>query len=496
MERVDALCREIFHTPPGSERRQALLGELTVMTDLTAEEAYRAAATLGSEAEEAWVERGADLSLKAWHEGYPNAGALHAACVDRLCLLRRALPKFGVNHWEHDGELMMPVIDGSVTDAERRALGLPSLAEVKVELELENRTRAEAVFRTGLPDDAQVRRVWRKWATAELLRHQPVWRDGDDLTLIYEGEAEEVRLIGGLQMPMWRIAESDLWVASLRIRNLDQAVIQFGFQAGGQSVEEGPGLHQWRGPEAPPQPERSSFLAGQVLQDEVQSPSLGTARGLTVYLPPDHDPDRPTPVVYAVDGQTLQGIIPALDHMIQTGEVPPVILIGTDHAGFTQGDGRSREYLPNLAPSRFEAHRRFFQEEVPLWAENAVGASRERSMRAVCGYSSGGVFAVVMGARHHDFYGHVMAFSLAGGPEFTPTWPSGEAPRFFLAAGTLETGFFRRTARLAENLATQGVEYRQVTRVCGHDLTLWHEELPRAIAWAFRDNKRPPSLDD
>lgn len=60
------------------------------------------------------------------------------------------------------------------------------------------------------------------------------------------------------------------------------------------------------------------------------------------------------------------------------------------------------------------------------------------------------------------------------------------APRHYLVTGTLEP-FQRTTADWAGSLAWTGVEHIYRERVCGHDIVMWEEEFPGAVAWAFRD---------
>ncbi|MGH8906283.1 MAG: hypothetical protein ACRD0K_07175 [Egibacteraceae bacterium] len=98
---------------------------------------------------------------------------------------------------------------------------------------------------------------------------------------------------------------------------------------------------------------------------------------------------------------------------------------------------------------------------------------------AASGFSNGAAFAAAMGVGHPD------RFSLARPPAEDPTWPQGQAPRHYLAAGTLESGFRQGTARWASTLQRLDVEHVHRERVCGHDPVLEEEELLAALAWAF-----------
>ncbi|MBE9508986.1 MAG: hypothetical protein IMY86_13170 [Chloroflexi bacterium] len=352
-----------------------------------------------------------------------------------------------------------------------------------------------------------VQTVERSWTADELLARSategaPVWADDDELTFFYQGEADEVRICCGIQSPMRRIEGTDLWVLTVRVRDLSQAVIGYAFmpyQDGHPVASEDfmDRMQVWRGPEAPPALQRAETLRGQIKEHVIDSESLGEPRGLTVYLPPGHDPTRRLPVVYAADGESVSWLATVLDPLIADGSVPAVIVVGVHSGGANQTltephdpsqDRRAQEYLLGFNRERFEAHERFFIYEVADWAEQNLGVAANREQRAVFGYSNGGAFAVAMGARHPERYGHVIAFSLGRGPAGlgAPAWTADMAPRHYLVAGTLEP-FLEPTSKWAAKLDRLGVEHVYRQRVCGHDVTMWEEEFPGAVAWAFVD---------
>jgi len=348
-----------------------------------------------------------------------------------------------------------------------------------------------------------VQTLEHSWTADELLARRsmegsPVWADGDELTFFYLGEADEVHVCCGIQSPMRRVEGTDLWVLTVRIRDLSQAVIGYAFtpyQDGHPVANEDimDRMQVWRGPEAPPAPRRVETLRGQIEEYAIDSEALGERRGLTVYLPPGHDPTRRLSVVYAADGESMSWLATVLDPLIADGSVPAVIVVGM-HSGPSHSDPaqdqRGQEYLLGYNHERFEAHERFFVYEVADWAEQNLGAATNREQRAVFGYSNGGAFAVTMGVRHPERYASVLAFSLARGPQGlgTPDWTANMAPRHYLVAGTLGTleEYCRQvTAGWAARLARLGVEHVYRERVCGHDIIMWEEEFPGAVAWAF-----------
>ncbi len=345
----------------------------------------------------------------------------------------------------------------------------------------------------------------RSWTVEALLARREaegssVWTDDDELTFFYQGEAEAVHVCCGIQLPMQRVADSDVWALAIRIDELPQAVISYTFipYQDGRPVEAEARLTHmrvWRGTQAPPAPERADVLRGQIIRHVIDSAYLDERRALTVYLPPDHDPIQPCPVVYAADGQSVDRFAAVLDPQIRDGSVPEVIVVGVHSAAYGGAaepydpalDLRAQEYLLGENSERFEAHERFFVDEVSEWAQQTLGASVGRRERAVFGCSNGGAFAVSMGVRHPDRYGAVIAFSLGEGPQGwgTPEWSADDAPRHYLLAGTLEP-FQGTTAKWAARLSRLGVEYVHRERICGHDPVMWEEEFPGAVAWAFR----------
>jgi hypothetical protein len=160
--------------------------------------------------------------------------------------------------FEEAGE-EIPNGDPSVTDAERAAAGRETLAERFAAVLPGNRRRAaERYTAGGLPDGEDVARVWRPRDPAGLrarLTEPPlaIWSSGDVLEVLWQGQADEVQLYGGVQPRLWPVEETDdLWEVSLRIRGLDQAVISVTVasrQAGGDWPRQIPDVRVWRRPD-------------------------------------------------------------------------------------------------------------------------------------------------------------------------------------------------------------------------------------------------------
>lgn len=80
------------------------------------------------------------LAEKAAASNYPNARWLWAAIYDRRMVMRGRPQKYGTQFTidAHTGKIMLRPVDGSCSDGERIALGLPTLREVHGSLETQN----------------------------------------------------------------------------------------------------------------------------------------------------------------------------------------------------------------------------------------------------------------------------------------------------------------------------------------------------------------------
>ncbi len=175
---------------------------------------------------------------------------------------------------------------------------------------------------------------------------------------------------------------------------------------------------------------------------ELESKALGEKRKIKIYLPPGHDRAKSYPVIYAADGMTNAEI---LEPLILAGKVRPIVVVGV-LSGTYQGDRaqpydikrdlRACEYLPEIDPARFAKHEKFFCDEVRAWAEKELGATRNQNERAIHGVSNGARFAVEMGMRHPELFGHVFAFSVASSTGLKGLEPTA---RFPASCSTAET---------------------------------------------------------
>jgi enterochelin esterase-like enzyme len=195
-------------------------------------------------------------------------------------------------------------------------------------------------------------------------------------------------------------------------------------------------------------------------------------RQVTVYVPSD----RPEAVVFASDGQLIS----------QWGElleaVPPTMIVGAHRTA--DETLRLDEYSPVFDSERFSAHERFFVEDIRRWVRSRFGVALPRERTAIFGVSAGGELALAIGLLHPDIYGAILCASPGAGYRPPDVMP-GLIPRAYLVAGTLEPFFLDNATRWATALRDAGADVVITERVASHDPTMWREEFPLMVAWAF-----------
>jgi enterochelin esterase-like enzyme len=215
----------------------------------------------------------------------------------------------------------------------------------------------------------------------------------------------------------------------------------------------------------------SSSITGKVVTETF---SYDGGRQVTVYVPPV----PPEAVVFAVDGQ----LISQWGDVLEVADVPPTMIVGTHR--LDEEMPRLHEYSPVFDIERFAAHEKFFVEDVRQWVQSRFGLALPAKQTAVFGVSAGGEFALAMGLRHPDIYGAVFCASPGGGYRPPAMMPS-MLPRAYLVAGKLEPFFLKNASLWAVALRDAGAEVVMTERVGSHGDSLWREEFPLMVAWAF-----------
>jgi enterochelin esterase-like enzyme len=197
-------------------------------------------------------------------------------------------------------------------------------------------------------------------------------------------------------------------------------------------------------------------------------------RQVTVYVPPK----PPEAVIFAGDGE----VVSSWGSALEGANLPSTMLVGVHRSA--DETLRLHEYSPGFDRDRFEAHEKFFVEDVSRWTRSRFGVALPPDRTAIFGVSASGELALSMGLRHPDVYGAILCASPGGGYRPTGAMPD-LIPRVYLVAGTLEPFFHENATRWAVALRNAGADVVMTERVGTHGGAFWQEELPLMVAWAF-----------
>jgi enterochelin esterase-like enzyme len=220
-----------------------------------------------------------------------------------------------------------------------------------------------------------------------------------------------------------------------------------------------------------------SLTAGELVTETLE---YDGGRQVTAYVPSA----AAEAVVFAGDG----GLITSWGGVLEAAGLPPTIIVGAH--GLDDETRRLHEYSPAFDPQRFEAHERFFVEDVRRWAADRLGVALPADRTAVFGVSASAELALAMGLRHPDIYGTVFCASPGAGFRPPAVLP-GALPRTYLVAGTQEPFFLGNATRWANALRDAGADMIMTERPGSHGGAFWREELPLMVAWAFGPQDRP-----
>jgi predicted alpha/beta superfamily hydrolase len=162
----------------------------------------------------------------------------------------------------------------------------------------------------------------------------------------------------------------------------------------------------------------------EILHD-FQSPALGTARRVSIYLPPGYDDGTARhPVLYLQDGQNLfdpgRAFVPGQDWRAdETAEagiverrIAPLLMVGIDHGG----PARIDEYTPSRDPrkragGRLPAYQRFLVDELKPWVDRHFRTRVDAAATGLGGSSLGGLAALEIGLARADVFGRLALLS-------------------------------------------------------------------------------------
>jgi enterochelin esterase family protein len=172
-------------------------------------------------------------------------------------------------------------------------------------------------------------------------------------------------------------------------------------------------------PNAPPQPwikPLSGAPTGKLDEQKITSNILNNERKIWVYIPPGYQQTaEPYQLVVFLGGETYTGGIPGptiLDNLQAKGHLPPVVAL---FIGNVSEAARVRELSNN------ESFEDFLAKELIPWVRKHYRVTMNPAQTTIVGCSVGGSAATFTGLRHPEIFGNVL--SQSGG------YQAGQTPR-------------------------------------------------------------------
>jgi predicted alpha/beta superfamily hydrolase len=246
-------------------------------------------------------------------------------------------------------------------------------------------------------------------------------------------------------------------------------------------------------------------------------------RMLRVWLPANYgsprNAHRSYPVLYMQDAQNLFDdatsnagewhVDETVDHLVGSFKIPPMIVVGIDHAG----ENRSSEYLPYPDPHhkqydvpvpkdlRGNDYARFLLTEVMPFIEKKYRVSRGAANTGIGGSSYGGVISLYTVLQHPGIFGHVLIESpvlgVGNGQLLKDAGNAKQLPqKMFLAMGTTETSDSEYNAQLVKSVEELQAILRKkgmgperlkviVEEGATHNEEAWSHRLPDALVFLY-----------
>ena len=252
--------------------------------------------------------------------------------------------------------------------------------------------------------------------------------------------------------------------------------------------------------------------SGKAVEVDLPAPWIGGSKSeIDVYTPPGYNPeeDRTYPVIYeAPTGLSLwskgTGVLAALDTLIDSGEIPAMIVVFIDSLGPPYGDTECADSFDGK--QWFET---YISKTVVEFVDTHFRTIQEPAARAIMGMSAGGFCAPMLALRHPDVFRTSISFSgyfwvgAAGGESAIPFGPDGMnshspawlAPNlqgyvryqmYFIIVAADNGDFYGVSARNFEDtLRTNGYKYYALASQYTHGWPQVRYDTPAVLdAWA------------
>jgi predicted alpha/beta superfamily hydrolase len=244
---------------------------------------------------------------------------------------------------------------------------------------------------------------------------------------------------------------------------------------------------------------------------DFRSPTLGTARRVSIYLPPDYDAGEARyPVLYLQDGQNLfdparafvpghdWGVDEAAERLIRGGVIAPLIVVGVDHGGTERID----EYTPTRdarrrVGGRLSAYQALLVDELKPWIDRRYRTRSEAPSTGLGGSSLGGLAALEIGLARPDVFGRLALLSPSlwwdrrRALDRARALDGHRAQRIWLDAGTHEGPGVVHHARMLKNILVRhgwrlgrDLHYREVAGG-RHSEADWARRMPDVLQALF-----------
>ena len=165
--------------------------------------------------------------------------------------------------------------------------------------------------------------------------------------------------------------------------------------------------------------ETAGIERGTIVETEYQSKTVGTARKVTIYLPPKYDKSKKYPVLYLLHGiggdhkEWMQGVPNVImDNLYAQGKAKPMIIVMPNGRALPNDKPEGNIYGPEMTKG-FEIFERDLIDDLIPFIQGKYSTYTDQEHRAIAGLSMGGGQSLNFGLGNLDKFAYVGGFSSA-----------------------------------------------------------------------------------